>query len=651
MNSWRSAAGRMAIGLGVMMTLVVAVPSTAVAWESLRHDKCIGKANVYATDDHPNLTQEEIDERIAWLYAQCAENDSVEAYAEEQGSMAPALFPNTDGDRHAHPLHCMSLKDDRFGMHQNHDAQNPPPDPYGPGGSAAANIPGEFMYAFIDGKARFMTRYVIWTVDDLNGDPVTPVKVRQHPTYMGTPQVTVAKLDFAQAYEPVSIWVEMPDTMAVANDEDTGVLPGRRLTMRTWMDSKCHDKRDPTVIPQMLIDHMLNLGWLDPDATTQSPRAVRFVANGNPNQASSWSLTEVPVELPASNEIFKRNVYRWFHDADVTYGGGQDTLGPALSIDHNDGASFLGPDVTLTGGAMDATAVESVKVTIQNAAGDYLQGDGTFGPTEMQLMASLDSPGAPSTLWSIDVMLPDDSYNLEIFGADTLGNPSQLSNADFIVNQNGPDIESPLVDMDHDVGDEFVGPNVTITGTSSDNVGVTSLDVEIKDRVTKLFLQPDGSFGSRVPLPATLTDQGANSSTWSINVNLPAGGYNIESFAYDAAGNVGENPTWKKFDVVDGPADGINPDVFVDHSPGTEFTENPVQLSGTATDNVGISSVVITIKNAAGQFLQADGSFGPNTHELATTLGSPGNTSTTWGMTLSLPNDSYDLDVFARDAA
>ena len=97
MQRGRRAAGRLAVALGLMVTLFVAVPNTAEAWESLRHDKCTGRANVYAADEHPDLTPQEIAERTAWLYAQCAENDAVEAFAEEQGSMAPALFPNTDG--------------------------------------------------------------------------------------------------------------------------------------------------------------------------------------------------------------------------------------------------------------------------------------------------------------------------------------------------------------------------------------------------------------------------------------------------------------------------------------------------------------------------------------------------------------------------
>ncbi len=650
MSRGRRAAGRLAVALGTLVTLVVAVPNTALAWDSLRHDKCIVRAHAYAADDHPSITPQEAQARSDWLYEQCAENDAVEAFAEEQGSMASELFPNKDHDRHAHPLHCMSLRDNRFGMHTNHNSANPPPDPNGPGGAAAMNIPGEFMYAFINGKARFMMRFVVWTIDDRDGNPVTPVKVNQHPTYMGTPQVTVAVLNFSEAYQPVSIWVEMPDNMAVANIENSGLLPGRRLTSRTWMESKCHDKRDPTVIPHMLIDHMQNLGWLDDNATAQSARAVRFVASGDPNQASSWALSEVPVELPPSSQIFTKNSYKWFHDSGVIYNG-EDTLGPTLTVDHNPGNTFPGPDVTLSGEAVDSTAVDSVSVTIENSAGQYLQNNGSFGTNQTELATTLGSPGATSTSWSISATLPVDYYDLEVIGSDSLGNTSVLSNADFEVNPNGPDTEVPLVDMDHAINTQFVGPSVTIRGTASDNVGVTDVEVEIKDRVSKQFLQPDGSFGARVRLPATLTSQGSTSSTWSITVNLPAGGYNIESFAHDSAGNEGDNPTWKKFDVVDGQADGIDPTAFADHSDGAQFTAPNVALSGSASDNVGVASVVATIANGSGDYLQGDGGFGPSPFELNATLGSPGSDSTTWQLNVALPTDGYDLEIYARDAA
>ena len=315
------ASGSRALGVFVVAAVAFAVfvssPADVSAFDSLRDYKCMTRADRYANDPHPNVPAQELADRIEWLYSQCQQNRDAEALAEEQGSKAEKLFPNTSNDRHGHPLHCMSFTDNRFGMHTEHDSANPPPDPTAPGGSATVNIPGEFMYAWIDGKARFMVRYVVWTIDDRDGNVLTPVKINQHPTYMGTPQTTVAVLNFGQAFKPVSIWVEMPDTMAVANNESSGVLPGRRLTVRSWMETHCHDKRDPTVIPQMLIDRMEDLGWQRPEATPREPRVVRFKADGNPNLPSSWSLKEVPVALAPN--IFNKGPYRWFYDAGVVY--------------------------------------------------------------------------------------------------------------------------------------------------------------------------------------------------------------------------------------------------------------------------------------------------------------------------------------------
>jgi len=305
------------VAVAMFATLLVASPDAASAVASLRDFKCMVRADRYANDPHPNVPAQELADRIVWLYSQCQDNRDAESLAEEQGATAEELFPNTENDRYANPLHCMSFTDSRFGMHTEHNSANPPDDPNGPGGSATVNIPGEFMYAWIDGKARFLARYVVWTIDDRDGNVMNPVKINQHPTYMGTPQTTVAVVNFGQAYKPRSIWVEMPATMATANNENSGVLPGRRLTVRTWMESHCHDKRDPTVIPKMLIERMEELGWLDEDATPREPRVVRFKSNGDPDDAASWYMKEVPVSLPST--MFNRGQYRWFNDSGVEY--------------------------------------------------------------------------------------------------------------------------------------------------------------------------------------------------------------------------------------------------------------------------------------------------------------------------------------------
>ncbi|MFC2177047.1 fibronectin type III domain-containing protein [Actinomycetota bacterium] len=300
----------------------MSVPTTAVAWDSLRDFKCMVRANGYAAEPHPELPPAEVQERTAWLYAQCAENRAAEAIAEEHGSTAPELFPNTEDDRHAHPLHCMRLTDDKFGLSTGWRSWSEV-DPELPGGAAAINIPGEFMYAWIDGQPRFFIRYVVWTINDRDGNPLSPVRINQHPTYEGTPQETVAVLHFSEAYEPISIWAEMPASLDLANKVKDRVLAGRSFAARTWMQSHCHDKRYKTNIPQMVIDHVKDLGWLNPSATAQDPRVIRFVADGDPTRARSWSLAEEAVTLPS--QINTKNIYRWFDDAGVTYASGDVT--------------------------------------------------------------------------------------------------------------------------------------------------------------------------------------------------------------------------------------------------------------------------------------------------------------------------------------
>lgn len=442
MVSGRRALGA-AIALLVAAATFMAAPQEADAVNSVRDFKCMTRADRYAENEHPNVPAQELADRIAWLYSQCQENRDAEAVAEEQGSMAEPLFGNRSKDRHAHPLHCMSFTDSRFGMHTEHNSGNPPDDLYGPGGSAAINIPGEFMYLWIDNKARFMVRYVVWTVDDRDGTPLTPVRINQHPTYMGTPQTTVAVLDFAQAYKPVSVWVEMPATMLTANPE-SGILPGRRLTVRAWMESHCHDKRDPVTIPQVLIDRMVELGWQRDGSTPQEPRAVRFKVVGNPNQASNWSLVEVPIAIP--NQINTKGAYRWFYDSEVSFN--PDTQAPTK------------PE------GLTAEAVNARRVRLDwtrssddtEVAGYLIYRDGV-------------RVGFTRNAWYVDKGLwPETDYTYKVIAKDTSGNKSPRSR--IVTAATLPDTSPPT--KPRKVTASRTSTSITLSWKAAgDNVGVS----------------------------------------------------------------------------------------------------------------------------------------------------------------------------------
>jgi hypothetical protein len=79
---------------------------------------------------------------------------------------------------------------------------------------------------------------------------------------------------------------------------------------------------------------------------------------------------------------------------------------------------------------------------------------------------------------------------------------------------------------------------VEITGTASDNVGVARVRIAVQDPVTKLWLRPDGSFGTYASFDATLDSANATATGWSLTINgLAPGEYAVSARAFDAAGN------------------------------------------------------------------------------------------------------------------
>jgi DNA-binding beta-propeller fold protein YncE len=85
---------------------------------------------------------------------------------------------------------------------------------------------------------------------------------------------------------------------------------------------------------------------------------------------------------------------------------------------------------------------------------------------------------------------------------------------------------------------------------------------------------------------------------------------------------------------------------------GQAFAPGAVNMSGTATDNVGVAAVEIAIKNSAtGQWWKGS-SWGTGATYFAATLGTPGATSTSWAYSWTPPAaGSYGISVRAKDGA
>ncbi len=192
------------------------------------------------------------------------------------------------------------------------------------------------------------------------------------------------------------------------------------------------------------------------------------------------------------------------------------------------------------------------------------------------------------------------------------------------------------------------GAAVTISGTAADNRGVATVDVTVQNTDTGEYLQPDGTLATDVAtLTPILTDTGAGSVSWTMDVVLPDGSYLVTAAAVDSGGNVDDSPEAHTFSVST-----AEPDSTID-APATGAVVAPgtVTITGTATEPAdGIASVGVTVRDLnTRDWLQPDGTFGPGFARIDATLASPGAGNTGWTFDVDLPVGDWAVTARAVD--
>ena len=123
----------------------------------------------------------------------------------------------------------------------------------------------------------------------------------------------------------------------------------------------------------------------------------------------------------------------------------------------------------------------------------------------------------------------------------------------------------------------------------------------------------------------------------------------------DAAGNVAVPKPTRAFTVSTTGADTTPPNGIVTvPAVNQAFPHGAVVVSGSATDNIGVTKVDIAIKNrTTGQWWSGTTWQATFKWFAVATLGTPGGTSTSWQYTWNPPTGagSYALQVRADDAA
>jgi hypothetical protein len=131
---------------------------------------------------------------------------------------------------------------------------------------------------------------------------------------------------------------------------------------------------------------------------------------------------------------------------------------------------------------------------------------------------------------------------------------------------------------------------------------------------------------------------------------LPAGPHEIVVSFYEAGGDARVYAAIEE--IV--PPDITAPDTTITSPAAAQVVNSvPQQITGTATDNVGVASVQVAVQNTvSGEWLQADGAtFAPSLATLDAVVSTPGATSTNWSLSISAPTGSYSVTATATDTS
>ena len=245
----------------------------------------------------------------------------------------------------------------------------------------------------------------------------------------------------------------------------------------------------------------------------------------------------------------------------------------------------------------------------------------------------------------------DFRWALDQIGSDVIvTDPRTVADAWFGVTE-PPDTQAPTPTVTTPASGATVPLPVQIGGSVTDNVGVTQVEVAIRNNATMQWWTGSGWGGFRYNA-ATVASPGSASTTFSYLFNPPAGasfGYQVR--AGDAGGNVSAPTAWRTFFGQASTPDTQAPSSTVTSPASGATVSLPVQIAGSVTDNVGVTQVEVAIRNNATMQWWTGSGWGAFRYNVATVT-SPGSPSTTWSYQFAPPAGGfYGYQVRARDAA
>ncbi|MET0839852.1 MAG: PKD domain-containing protein [Marmoricola sp.] len=194
----------------------------------------------------------------------------------------------------------------------------------------------------------------------------------------------------------------------------------------------------------------------------------------------------------------------------------------------------------------------------------------------------------------------------------------------------------------------------TIEGTATAPTGVRKVFVELQNRASLQWLQSDKTtWGGAANFEATVTPTSATEATWSVTLNVPA---NIKVLARARAqGNAPaaprpEDPTkaLKKFETFS--LDDAPPTMTYAAPAAGVLNTKTFTVSGSASDDFGVTGLSMTLRDSSGRYLQDDGTADATYNAIGIAPDVPNATSTTWSKEVTVPTEgTWQAQTRARD--